>query len=222
MGKVQGASGACIEFGHARFRLSSCEGKAKDYFRACQGFEGLEVLMRGLHGRRSSDLALPNAWRAWIPWSGEDELQPRGSEAGARRADQGRPVCTAGQRMAGCCPGTRGPGAATSTHTRSTRFGLRSRVTRRTLGEGIRWLPVGEWLADLRPSTAASFAATGSIGQAARREHRGRRRRSKGTCKRSFVRSFVWGMAIVRYGVTNAAPVILLLLLELATAVLPG
>lgn len=140
MGKVQGTSGACIEFDHARFRLSSCEGKAKDYLRACQGFEGLEVLMRGLHGRRSSDLALPNAWRAWIPWSGEDELQPRGSEAGARRADQGRPVCTAGQRMAGCCPGTRGPGAATSTHTRSTRFGLRSRVTGRTLGEGIRWL----------------------------------------------------------------------------------
>jgi hypothetical protein len=43
MSKVQGTSGACIEFGHARFRLSSCEGKAKDDFRACQGFEGLEV-----------------------------------------------------------------------------------------------------------------------------------------------------------------------------------
>ena len=82
MGKVQGTSGACIEFDHARFRLSSCEGKAKDYLRACQGFEGLEVLMRGLHGRRSLDLGVPNAWRARISWSGEDELKQPGSEEG--------------------------------------------------------------------------------------------------------------------------------------------
>jgi hypothetical protein len=30
-------SGACIEFDHARFRLSSCEGKAKDDVKALQG-----------------------------------------------------------------------------------------------------------------------------------------------------------------------------------------
>jgi hypothetical protein len=50
MGKVQGTSGACIEFDDARFRLSSCEGKAKDDFRACQGFEGLEVLIEDCMG----------------------------------------------------------------------------------------------------------------------------------------------------------------------------
>lgn len=93
MGKVQGTSGACIEFDHARFRLSSCEGKAKDDFRACQGFEGLEVLMRGLHGWRSSDLGLPDAWRAQVLWSCEEELQAASQEPGARRADQGRLVC---------------------------------------------------------------------------------------------------------------------------------
>jgi len=37
--KVQGTSGACIEFDHARYRLSSCEGKAKDDVRAPPGLE---------------------------------------------------------------------------------------------------------------------------------------------------------------------------------------
>lgn len=58
--------------------------------------------------------------------------------------------------------GDQHPRPHTHTHTRS-------RVTGRTLGEGVRWLPSG-WSTDLRPSTAASYAATGSIGQAARAE----------------------------------------------------
>lgn len=89
MCKVQGTSGACIEFAHARFRLSSCEGKAKDYFRACQGFEGLEVLIQGAHGRRSSDLGVC-VIIGLARNSRQAAAAAASQEPGARRAGTGR------------------------------------------------------------------------------------------------------------------------------------
>ena len=102
----------------------------------CQGFEGSKVLTRGLHGRRSSDLAeqgmMHGASRTFSGLTRHSCVREAASQ-------EGRPgqACSARRvkgSMVGCCPGTRGPGAATT----YPRLGLRSRVTGRALGEGIR------------------------------------------------------------------------------------
>lgn len=163
----------CIEFDHARFRLSSCEGTAKD------GFEGRQ-------GCGESSHMLLGSWAAAIITSGRcttrGHMRAEGGVAACKEAQQqhaeGRPgqaceACSSGGSKDGFCPGAlaleaqalRAPTPYSHAH---TRFGLRSRVTGRTLGDGIRVLPVAARPTCDRASIHPLLrerAATGSSGR---------------------------------------------------------
>jgi len=82
-------SGACIEFDHARFRLSSCEGKAKDDVKALPGSRKFEVA----HEER-----MPGDHQIWVhPTHVAAVFVSRGIAALHRAG--GQTLSAAGQRM---------------------------------------------------------------------------------------------------------------------------
>jgi len=147
-----------------------------------------------------------DAWRvAELFWSHEAQLRPRGSEPGGQtRAGL---FCTAGQRINGrMLPGHSRPRRGDHLPTPRTALARhRARARRRHPIAASGW-PTSD---RARRRVMRRRVASDSRERRELREDQGQGGgpRTKGTCKRSFVRSFArlggWMMAIARYGVTK-------------------